>query len=142
MQTCGDQTAPLRSDRPGYPLAGRGSIAVVERFILTLKCLVAGLLLVPYRRESFRRELDSITEWYNDARPHPTLRGRTPTEVYGGKYPANRRPRFEPRRWPRGSSCARPWALTRGKPGARLDLNVTFHCGRKHLPIVTLRPAA
>jgi hypothetical protein len=142
VQTCGDQTTALRRDWPGYPLAGRGSIAVVERFILTMKCLLAGLLLVPYRREGFRRELDLIAQWYNDVRPHSTLAGRTPNEVYGGKYPANRRPRFEPRRWPRGSPCARPWALMRGKPGLRLELQVRFYRGRKHLPIVTLQPAA
>ncbi len=123
-------------------IGGHGSIAVVERFILTLKCLLGGLLLVSYRRESFRRELDSIAEWYNEARPHSTLRGRTPSEVYGGKCPANRRRRFEPRScWPRGSPCARPWALVRGKPGGRLELQVSFHRGRKHLPIMTLQPA-
>ena len=128
---------------PRYGAIGQhGSIAVVERFILTMKCLLAGLLLVPYRREGFRRELDSIAQWYNDVRPHSALRGRTPSEVYGGKYPANRRPRFEPRQRPRGSPCARPWALMRGKPSVRFELQVSFHRGRKHLPIVTLQPAA
>ena len=29
---------------------------------------------------------------------------------------------------------ARPWALTRGKPGARLELKVTFHHRRNGLP--------
>jgi hypothetical protein len=53
------------------------------------------------------------------------------------------RRRFEPRlRWPRGSPCARPHALVRGKPGAKLTLEVSFHAGRKHLPIVTLHRAA
>ncbi len=129
---------------PRYGAIGHhGSIAVVERFILTMKCLVAGLLLVPYRREGFRRELVAIAEWYNAFRPHAWLGGKTPDESYGGKYPAIRRPRFEPRPcWPRGSPCARPWALVRGKPGARLELKVTFHHGRKHLPIVTLEHAA
>ena len=74
-----------------------GSIAVVERLILTMKTLLACLLLVPYRRERFRRELAAIVEWYNEYRPHSWLGGRTPNEVYHGRYPANRRPRFEPR---------------------------------------------
>ena len=40
---------------PRYGAIGQhGSIAVVERFILTMKCLLAGLPLVPYRRESRR----------------------------------------------------------------------------------------
>jgi hypothetical protein len=32
--------------------------------------------------------------------------------------------------------------LIKGKPGVRLELSVTFHGGRKHLPIVTLRRVA
>jgi len=40
---------------PRYGAIGKhGSIAVVERFILTLKTLLACLLLVPYRREKLR----------------------------------------------------------------------------------------
>ena len=110
--------------RPRYGAVGQhGSIAVVERFILTLKCLLSRLLLVPYRRESFQHELDAIAHWYNRHRPHTWLGGKTPDEVYFGHFPANRRPRFEPRsRWPRGSPCAKPWALIRGKPGAQLNL--------------------
>jgi hypothetical protein len=82
-------------------------------------------------------------EWYNESRPHTWLGGKTPNEVYHGTFPANRRPRFEPRsRWPRGSPCAKPWALVRGSPGAKLTLDVTFHAGRKYLPIVTLKRAA
>ena len=118
-------------------------IAVVERFILTMKTLLACLLLVPHRREQFRRELDALVHWYNECRPHAALGGRTPNEVYHGRYPANRKPRFEARAaWPRGSPCANPWALVRGKPGARLALQVTFCRGRKHLPIVALRRVA
>jgi transposase InsO family protein len=130
--------------RPRYGAIGQhGSIAVVERFILTMKCLLSGLLLVPLRREAFRRELEAIEQWYNGHRPHTTLGGRTPDEVYNETYPANRCPRFEPRsRWPRGSPCAKPWALVKGRAGARLDLEVTFHAGRKHLPIVRLKRAA
>jgi hypothetical protein len=73
--------------------------------------------------------------------PHKTCSaGRLQT--YHGRFPANRRPRVERRsRWPRGSPCAGPWALVRGKPGARVELEVTFHEGRRHLPIVTLRRA-
>ena len=75
--------------------------------------------------------------------PHTWLGGKTPNEVYFGQYPASRRPRFEPReRWPRRSPCAKPWALVRGRPGAALGLEVTFHHGRRHLPIVSLRRVA
>jgi len=57
--------------------------------------------------------------------------------------PTNRSPRYEPRdRWPRGSPCAKPWALIKGKPGVGLELQVRYHRGRKHLPVVTLGAAA
>jgi hypothetical protein len=46
---------------PRYGAIGKhGSIAVVERFILTMKCVLACLLLVPYRRDAFLRELAGI----------------------------------------------------------------------------------
>jgi putative transposase len=129
--------------KPRYGRIGKhGSIAVVERVHLTIKCLLAHLLLVPYRREAFMRELSLVVAWYNGSRPHTWLGGKTPNEAYFGTFPANRRPRYETRdRWPRGSPCAKPWALTRGSPGAELTLEVSFQGGRKHLPIVTLKRA-
>jgi len=128
---------------PRYGAIGRhGSIAIVERVILTIKGLLSCLLLVPYRREAFLRELTEIVAWYNGSRPHTWLGSRTPDEVYFARFPANRRPRFEPRvRWPRGSPCARPWALVRGSPNAKLTLEVSFRGNRKHLPIVRLKRA-
>ena len=130
--------------RPRYGAIGKsGSIAVVERVILTIKCLLSRLLLVPYRRQAFLRELTEIVAWYNESRPYTWLGGRTPNEVYFAKFPANRRPRFEPRsRWPRGSTCAKPWALVRGSPGTKLTIEVSYQAGRKHLPVIKLKRAA
>jgi putative transposase len=127
-----------------YGAVGRqGSIAVVERTIRTLKELLRMLVLIPMCAAAFRRDLQLIVDWYNAHRPHAALNGRTPNEVYFAKFPACHRPRFEPRtRWPRASPCARPWALPRGRPGARLELNVSFHNGRKHLPLISLKRAA
>ena len=129
---------------PRYGAIGKhGSIAVVERVILTMKCLLSCLPFVPYRREAFLRELTAIVEWYNSHRAHTWLAGKTPDEAYFGKFPANRRPWFEPRsRWPCGSPCAKPWALVRGSPGAKLTLEISFHAGRKHLPVVKLKRVA
>lgn len=129
---------------PRYGAVGKhGSIVVVERFILTLKQILGQVLVIPVRRESFRRELTAIAEWYNEYRPHATLGGKTPNEVYGRRFPANRKPRIESRsRWPRGSPCAKPWALVAGKAGKRFQTTVTFYANRRHLPIVTLRRAA
>lgn len=133
-----------RKFRPRYGAVGKsGSIAVVERLIRTLKESIRQWPLVPVSQRRFRRELTLWAEWYNGHRPHMTLGGRTPDEVYHGRFPAHRRTRHEPReRWPRGSPCAGPWALVRGRPGAQLRLEVAYHGDRPHLPIITLRRAA
>jgi putative transposase len=134
-----------RGIRPRFGAVGKqGSIAIVERFIRTLKdCCTRRLLVVPLRRAAFLRELALFAQWYNVHRPHMSLGGRTPEEVYRHLFPAHRKPRYEPRaRWPRGSHCAAPWALVRGSPGARVELHVAYLAGRKHLPIVTVRRAA
>ena len=68
---------------------------------------------------------------------------KMPNEVYHLCFPENRRPRFEPRsKWPRGAPCAKPSSLFKGRPGAKVDLQVAFHAERKHLPVVMLRRAA
>jgi hypothetical protein len=98
---------------------------------------------VSYRRNAFLKEVPAIVEWYNNVRPHAWLGGKTPNEAYHDTFPANRRPRFEPRtRWPRGSPCAKPWALVRGSPGAKLTLEVGLHNGYRHLPTVKLTHVA
>jgi hypothetical protein len=87
---------------------------VIERFILTLKNECPRLLLAPYRGEALLRELVLFGDWYNETRPHMTLRGRTPNDVYHAMRRANRSPRFETRaRWPRASRCARPRTLVK-----------------------------
>jgi putative transposase len=129
---------------PRYGAVGKhGSIAVVERLIRTIKDECTRRILVPLRRDTFCNEMLSYADWHNEHRPHTTLEGRTPNEVYFGRHPANRRPRIEPRpAWPRGSPCARPQALVAGQPGDHFSLDVEHHAGRRHLPIVTLRRAA
>ncbi len=121
-----------------------GSIAVVERFIRSMKSECFRLLtLVPLTRAAFARELDQYVAWFNAQRPHERLGSRTPDEVYFGKMPASRKPRFEPRLdWPRPARCARPQALVRGRPGVRVELDVQHQASRRHLPIVIVRRAA
>ncbi len=134
-----------RRIRPRFGAVGKhGSIAVVERLILTIKDSCARLILVPLRRKDFLNELKYFSQWYNEFRPHMTLDGRTPNEVYRQEpRPAHRAPRFEPREtWPRGSPCAKPQSLIKGRPGVNLLLQIDYHRGRKHQPIVTLRRAA
>ncbi len=129
---------------PRYGAVGKhGSIAVVERFILTMKNECTRRILVPQRREEFRCQLVCFTNWYNVSRPHMTLDGRTPNEVYFGQRPANRRPRIEARQhWPRGSRCAKPQTLVAGQPGDRFTLEIEYHGGQRHLPMVKLPRAA
>jgi len=133
-----------RNIRQRFGAVGKyGSIAIVERLIRSLKSECTRRLLVPYHRESFRRELAIYVNWYNGHRPHDSLEVRTPDEVYRGATPACLAPRFEARRrWPRGSPCAGPQAPVRGRPGQRVELNVRYLSRRKHLPLVTLRRAA
>ncbi len=120
-----------------------GSIAVIERFIRTMKAEGTRRILVPLRLAAFQRELAVFTRWYDCERPHEALGTRTPDEVYFGRRPACRLPRFEPRpRWPRPSPCARPNVLVRGSPGVVIELKVRHHAGRKHLPVVGLRRPA
>jgi transposase InsO family protein len=121
-----------------------GSIAVCERFILTLKNGATRVLsIVPLVQRSFQRELSLFFDWYNQDRPHMTLKGATPDEVYFNRRPACRAPRFEPRpNWPRASPCAAPQTLVKGQPGVVLEMSVDFAARRRHLPRVTLRRAA
>jgi hypothetical protein len=120
-----------------------GSIAVIERLIRSVKEECTRRLLVPYRRDTFRRELGLYVDWYNRHRPHDLLEGATPEEIYRKIQPGSKAPRFEPRRkWPRGSPCARPAAEIQGSRGARLRLKVSFLAKRRHLPFVEIRRAA
>ena len=130
--------------RPRFGAVGQhGSIAVVERFIQTVKNECTRRLLVSLRVKTFRQELSWFTVWYNQHRPHSTLGGRTPEEVYFQQRPANRSPRFEPRAlWPRSARCAWPQVLVKGQPGVRIELVVSCQQKRKHLPVVTIRRAA
>ena len=101
------------------------------------------LVLVPFRTADFLRELELWRDWHNAYRPHETLGVRTPDEVSFRRRPACRAPRYEPRaRWPRGSTCAGPHAVVRGRPGVRVDLDVRYVADRKHLPVISFRRAA
>ena len=98
---------------------------------------------MPLNQKKYDLELDLIAHWYNEHRPHEFLSGAAPNETYRREFANNRKPRYEPRsHWPRGSPCAKPWALVRGKPGAKLELSVELHGGRRHLPIILLRRAS
>jgi hypothetical protein len=113
-----------------------GSIALTERLVLTIKAECTRRILVPFGLDQMRVEMDLFMRWYNSFRPHASLRGCTPDEVYGGQKPARDGPRLEPRaRYPASHEL-------RGKPGDVVELSVQYLEGRKHLPIVKLQRAA
>jgi len=133
-----------REIRLRYGAVGEhGSIAIVERFIRSMKHECTRRLVVPLRRERTRREIAFYVERHNAHRPHSALAVRTPDEVYNGLPPACAKPRLELRpRWPAESKCASPQApIDRDSPH-EAHLEVSFLGGRRHLPIVSLRRAA
>ena len=118
------------------------AIAVVERFHRTFKEILRQTI-VPEDQTEFERECSLIIAWYNEHRPHDTLDGKTPNEVYFSRPPANEQPRLEPRdRWPRGSPCAHPLVEIGGKPGDPIVVEIDCLKGRRHLPVVRAHRAA
>jgi len=122
----------------------KGSIAVIERFILSLKQEALRRVLVPLGVQAMQGIVEQYLTWYNEHRPHTALGGKTPNEVFEGTVPATERPRFEPRRrYPLRTPPARaaPKAV-RGKRGVVLQLVVKRLDDQPHLPVVELRRAA
>jgi Integrase core domain len=128
--------------KPRFGAIGRhGSIAVIERFMRTLKSEGPRRVLVPLRLDEMCSAVASVVGWYNEVRPHEALDGATPSEVYDGRLRANQLPRVEPRaRYPVGAPCARP-QVPIGCCGDFVVQVGAFE-GEPHLPIVELRDAA
>jgi len=124
-----------RGIRPRYGAIGQlASIAIVERFIRSMKQECTRCLLVPLSLAAMQREVRLYSIWFNDHRPHMALAGKTPREVYEDR--ATRRRRFEPRpKWLHRLH-------RRGAGGDTFGLVVDYIEGRKHLPVIELRRAA
>ena len=92
-----------RGIRPRYGAVGEpASIAIVERFIRSMKQEYLRSLLVPLSLVAMRKEVGLYADWYNRHRPHMALARKTPDEVYRGRRKRGRR--FEPRpKWPNRS---------------------------------------
>ncbi len=129
---------------PRFGAVGKkGSIAVIERFIRSLKRECLRVILVSLYEKAIHRELALFADWYNEHRPHSVLFGQTPAEVHRGVEPASQLARFEPRaRLPRGAPCAAPQVQVTGNSGVIIRLEVCYQAGRRHLPIVALKQAA
>jgi len=130
--------------KPRWGAVGQhASIAIVERTIRTLKEQLSHFRFLPLCRDEMRQLVLTLVGWYTEFRPHTPLNGCTPNERYFKRFPANRRPRIEPRPlWPRGSPCALPHALVAGNAGVKFDAEVEHLDGHTQLPIIRLRRAA
>jgi transposase InsO family protein len=124
--------------RPRFGAVGKkGSIAIVERFILSLKREFLWRILVPSSLDGMQQAMAAYLLWYNEYRPHTALAGATPAEVRAAVIPARNRVRLEPRaRLP----------VARGDPSVKrcgkLELVVGYVNGRRELPVVELRKVA
>jgi hypothetical protein len=116
----------LHGVKPRFGAVGeRGSIAVLERFMLSLKDECTRRIVVPYAVAAMRAEIARFVRWHAEFRPHQGLGGCTPLEVYESRLPACRGPRFEPRaRYP-AANDQDPIAPLRARRGAKLELVVS-----------------
>jgi len=101
-----------------------GSIAIIERFMRSLKDECTRQIVVPVNPGDMLYELALFIEWYNEYRPHQSLKARTPQEVYSNSPPLSK---VEVER-----NCDLP----------DFELKIGFLEGRKHLPIIELKKAA
>ncbi|MCC6902269.1 MAG: transposase [Polyangiaceae bacterium] len=124
--------------RPRYGAVGQhGSIALIERFILSLKQEFLRRIHVPASERAMLETLAAYQRWYNEHRPHASLDGRTPREMLEAAPPPRERERIEPRALhPIGR--APPARRARGP----LGLEIERVGGFRELPVVRLREAA
>ena len=128
-----------RGIRPRFGAIGKkGSIAVIERFWRSLKDECFRFVGVPLALPVMRGRLADYVRWYNEERPHQTLRGATPAERLAKRKPRIERSGFETR----VAMLARAPPGDRRKPAERLRLIVRSDKGGPHLPTVRLRKAA
>ena len=128
----------LHGAKPRYGAVGQhGSIAIIERFILSLKQEFLRRIHVPSTESRMLEAMAAYQRWYNEHRPHASLDGRTPREMLDGALPPHARPRIEPRA---------QYPIAGGAPARRargpLVLVVDHVGGFRELPVVGLREAA
>ena len=64
-----------RRIRPRFGAVGKqGSVAVIERFMRSMKTECTRQILVPFGLDAMREELACYVTWYNEHRPHQSLR--------------------------------------------------------------------
>jgi transposase InsO family protein len=129
--------------KPRFGAIGQhGSIAIVERFIRSMKDEALRRSPVPLSLPAMRAEVLGYVSWYNAYRPHQALGGVTPNERLSGRVPACEGARIETRVCmpPAREDPEEPLRVKRCK--GRLELVVTYADERKQLAVVELRDAA
>jgi hypothetical protein len=67
---------------PRFGAVGRhASIALIERFIRSMKYEYLRHIVVPMHITRMRQEIVCYIDWYNEHRPHQGLEGATPLEI-------------------------------------------------------------
>ena len=133
--------AKRKKIRLRYGAVGRyGSIAIIERFIRSLKSECTRQVIVPFRLMDFRKELSCYVGWYNEFRPHQGLDGRTPQEVYDGADPPDIGTEMLELNTKVAKNAKRK--ILHNAELSPLELHVSHFKGKRHLPIVQLRKAA
>jgi transposase InsO family protein len=132
-----------RCIKPRFGAVGKhGSIALIERFIRSMKDEYLRRMLVPLSQIAMRAALSRYFLWYDTCRPHKSLGGATPAEVWNGEVPANESGRLEPRaRYPDRAPCAAP-RIPVARRCLALKVKVEFLEGDPNLPVVEIREAA
>ena len=99
-------------------------------------------MLVPLSLAPFQVELLYYVVWYNEYRPHQSLAGCAPNEIYDGMRSARDASRFEKRTKPRNGKNGAIDEQVQVEEVTKLRLVVSELDGRAHLPIVKLERAA
>jgi transposase InsO family protein len=126
--------------RPRYGAIGKyGSIAIIERFMKTLKNECTRRMNIPLNIARMQEELVFFALWYNEYRPHSAflkkqnkceiMGARTPQEVYD-KFRILNMPNAPPER--SQHNCNIP----------PVKINISYFEGRKHLPIIEIKKAS
>jgi putative transposase len=114
--------------RPRFGAVGRyGSVALIERFLRSLKTECTRRILVPPRDRDFRHELALYVTWYNRYRPNQGLDGLVPFQLVDALSVSTT------------LNLRHPEVANSNIP--KFELLVTSLEGRRHLPIIELRKA-
>jgi len=138
------QWCERRGAEPRFGAVGnKGSIAIIERFMRTLKSEGLRRILVPLTARTMHRELSLLCRWYNAHRPHRAHGGATPAEMRDGRLPAQHVLGVETRPGhPLRGKLTERRGIQKVERAERLELVVGHLEGRAHLPIVEIRKAA